>query len=63
MVTLLLSASSHPATRGRRDLDQYFVDWCLQNCLQIDVGKTREVVDFSRGRHTGLSLVNIQRLR
>ncbi|KAI4902335.1 hypothetical protein NFI96_001263 [Prochilodus magdalenae] len=43
-----------------RELIQDFVDWCLQNHLQINAGKTKElVVDFRRCRHPP-PLVNIQ---
>ncbi|KAI4898460.1 hypothetical protein NFI96_011945, partial [Prochilodus magdalenae] len=43
-----------------RELIQDFVDWCLQNHLQINVGKTKElVVDFRRCRHPP-QLVNIR---
>ncbi|KAI4881116.1 hypothetical protein NFI96_026359, partial [Prochilodus magdalenae] len=43
-----------------RELIQDFVDWCLQNHLQINAGKTKElVVDFRRCRHPA-PLVNIQ---
>ncbi|KAI4877474.1 hypothetical protein NFI96_030848, partial [Prochilodus magdalenae] len=35
-----------------RELIQDFVDWCLQNNLHINAGKTKElVVDFRRCRH------------
>ncbi|KAI4872033.1 hypothetical protein NFI96_006516 [Prochilodus magdalenae] len=43
-----------------RELIQGCVDWCLQNHLQINAGKTKElVVDFRRCRHP-LPLVNIR---
>ncbi|KAI4887201.1 hypothetical protein NFI96_031265, partial [Prochilodus magdalenae] len=43
-----------------RELIQDFVDWCLQNHLQINAGKTKElVVDFRRCRHPP-PVVNIQ---
>ncbi|KAI4893836.1 hypothetical protein NFI96_020825, partial [Prochilodus magdalenae] len=43
-----------------RELIQDFVDWCLQNHLQINAGKTKElVVDFRRCRHPPPPLVNI----
>ncbi|KAI4878183.1 hypothetical protein NFI96_009370 [Prochilodus magdalenae] len=43
-----------------RELIQDFVDWCLQNHLQINAGKTKElVVDFRRCRHPP-PLVNIR---
>ncbi|KAI4894837.1 hypothetical protein NFI96_004578 [Prochilodus magdalenae] len=43
-----------------RELIQDFVDWCLQNHLQINAGKSKElVVDFRRCRHPP-PLVNIR---
>ncbi|XP_030580600.1 uncharacterized protein LOC115776942 [Archocentrus centrarchus] len=43
-----------------RGLISVFVDWCLNNHLQINARKTKElVVDFRRGRHPPTS-VNIQ---
>ncbi|KAI4888458.1 hypothetical protein NFI96_007525 [Prochilodus magdalenae] len=43
-----------------RELIQDFMDWCLQNHLQINAGKTKElVVDFRRCRHPP-PLVNIR---
>ncbi|KAI5104598.1 hypothetical protein C0J45_6224 [Silurus meridionalis] len=48
--------------REYRGLIQNFVDWCQRSCLQINTGKTKElVVDFRRHKHTSsLPLVNIQ---
>ncbi|KAI5098355.1 gastrula zinc finger protein XlCGF28.1-like [Silurus meridionalis] len=48
--------------REYRGLTQNFVDWCQRSCLQINAGKTKElVVDFRRHKHTSsLPLVNIQ---
>lgn len=48
--------------REYRGLIQNFVDWCQRSCLQINAGKTKElVVDFRRHKHTSsLPLVNIQ---
>ncbi|CAM4584620.1 unnamed protein product [Leuciscus chuanchicus] len=46
--------------REYRGLVQNFVDWCQRSCLQINAGKTKElVVDFRRHKQT-LSPVNIQ---
>ncbi|KAI3368404.1 hypothetical protein L3Q82_008107 [Scortum barcoo] len=39
--------------REYRGLIQDFADWCLRNNLQINAGKTKElVVDFRRRRHS-----------
>ncbi|KAI5100278.1 hypothetical protein C0J45_9264 [Silurus meridionalis] len=47
--------------RKYRELIQNFVDWCQQSCLQINMGKTKElVVDFHRHKQTSLPPVNIQ---
>ena len=44
-----------------RGLTQDFVDCCQRNCLQINAGKTKElVVDFRRHRHSPSIPVNIQ---
>ncbi|KAI3376962.1 hypothetical protein L3Q82_000198 [Scortum barcoo] len=41
--------------REYRGLIQNFVDWCLRNNLQINTGKTKElVVDFRRRSHSPL---------
>ncbi|KAI5611778.1 gastrula zinc finger protein XlCGF28.1-like, partial [Silurus asotus] len=46
--------------REYRELIQNFVDWCQWSCLQINAGKTKElVVDFRRHKQTLLP-VNIQ---
>ncbi|KAK3572653.1 hypothetical protein QTP86_001631 [Hemibagrus guttatus] len=38
--------------REYRDLIQDFVDWCQRNCLQINAGKTKELLmDFCRHKH------------
>ncbi|KAK3568682.1 hypothetical protein QTP86_013210 [Hemibagrus guttatus] len=47
--------------REYRELIQDFVDWCQRNCLQINAGKTKElVVDFRRHKHPSPPPVNIQ---
>ena len=47
--------------REYRELMQDFVVWCLRNHLQINAGKTKElVVDFRRRGHAPLTPVNIQ---
>ena len=39
--------------RAYRELFQDFIDWCQQNHLQLNAGKTKELVlDFSRDRPT-----------
>ncbi|KAI5103517.1 hypothetical protein C0J45_7098 [Silurus meridionalis] len=46
--------------RDYRGLIKNFVDWCQRSCLQINAGKTKElVVDFRRNKQI-LSPVNIQ---
>ncbi|KAI5090955.1 hypothetical protein C0J45_19816 [Silurus meridionalis] len=46
--------------REYRGLIKNFVDWCQRSCLQINAGKTKElVVDFCRNKQI-LSPVNIQ---
>ncbi|KAF7691794.1 hypothetical protein HF521_010761 [Silurus meridionalis] len=46
--------------REYRGLIKNFVDWCQRSCLQINAGKTKElVVDFRRNKQI-LSPVNIQ---
>ncbi|KAI3355004.1 hypothetical protein L3Q82_004792 [Scortum barcoo] len=43
--------------REYRGLIQDFADWCLRNNLQINAGKTKElVVDFRRRRHSPSTL-------
>ncbi|KAI3359623.1 hypothetical protein L3Q82_014009, partial [Scortum barcoo] len=40
-------------TESTEDLFKDFADWCLRNNLQINAGKTKElVVDFRRRRHS-----------
>ncbi|KAI3357979.1 hypothetical protein L3Q82_003006 [Scortum barcoo] len=47
--------------REYRGLIQDFADWCLRNNLQINDGKTKElVVDFRRCRHSPPAPVSIQ---
>ncbi|KAI3365880.1 hypothetical protein L3Q82_000867 [Scortum barcoo] len=47
--------------REYRGLIQDFADWCLRNNLQINAGKTKElVVDFRRRRHSPPAPVSIQ---
>ncbi|KAI4897971.1 hypothetical protein NFI96_009241, partial [Prochilodus magdalenae] len=47
--------------REYRELTKDFVKWCQRNCLQINAGKTKElVVDFRRAKHSPPLLVNIQ---
>ncbi|KAI4884156.1 hypothetical protein NFI96_005461 [Prochilodus magdalenae] len=47
--------------REYRELTKDFVEWCQKNCLQINAGKTKElVVDFRRAKHSPLVPVNIQ---
>ncbi|KAI3365638.1 hypothetical protein L3Q82_010717 [Scortum barcoo] len=47
--------------REYRGLIQDFADWCLQNNLQINAGKTKElVVDFRRCSHSPPAPVSIQ---
>ncbi|MDG2555456.1 reverse transcriptase family protein [Vibrio parahaemolyticus] len=47
--------------REYRELNQDFVDWCLRNHLQINAGKTKELmVDFRRCRLLPPTMVNIQ---
>ena len=44
-----------------RELTQGFVEWCQRNRLQINAGKTKElVVDFHRCKHSSPVPVNIQ---
>ncbi|XP_014915915.1 RNA-directed DNA polymerase from mobile element jockey-like [Poecilia latipinna] len=44
-----------------RELTQNFVEWCQRNCLQINTGKTKELmVDFCRSKHSPSVPVNIQ---
>ncbi|KAI4903582.1 hypothetical protein NFI96_001005 [Prochilodus magdalenae] len=44
-----------------RELTKDLVEWCQRNCLQINTGKTKELVDFRRAKHSPLVPVNIQR--
>ncbi|KAI3352713.1 hypothetical protein L3Q82_020164 [Scortum barcoo] len=68
LMTLLLLASSQMTDgdgvdREYRGLIQDFADWCLRNNLQINAGKTKElvVVDFHRRRsHSPPAPVSIQ---
>ncbi|KAI3359378.1 hypothetical protein L3Q82_002881 [Scortum barcoo] len=47
--------------REYRGLIQDFADWCLRNNLQINAGKTKElVVDFRRRSHSPPAPVSIQ---
>ena len=47
--------------REYRELTQDFVEWCQRNCLQINAGKTKElVVDFRKSKHSPPVPVNIQ---
>ncbi|XP_035503954.1 transcription initiation factor TFIID subunit 4-like isoform X2 [Scophthalmus maximus] len=47
--------------REFRELTQDFVDWCQWNCLQINAGKTKElVVDFHKRSQPPTTPVNIQ---
>lgn len=47
--------------KGYKGLIQDFVDWCQRSCLQLNAGKTNElVVDFRRRKQTSLPSVNIQ---
>ena len=48
----IVGLSTDEDDREYRGLMQDFVDWCQRNCLQINAGKTKElVVDFCRCRH------------
>ena len=47
--------------REYRELNQDFITWCQRNCLQINSGKTKElVVDFRQSKHSPPAPVNIQ---
>ena len=47
--------------REYRELNQDFITWCQRNFLQINSGKTKElVVDFRRSKHSPPTPVNIQ---
>lgn len=47
--------------REYRELTQGFVDWCQQNRLLINAGKSKEmVVDFCRRQHSAPAPVNIR---
>ncbi|KAI3359080.1 hypothetical protein L3Q82_002589 [Scortum barcoo] len=49
MTLLLLASSQMGTTESTEDLFKDFADWCLRNNLQINAGKTKElVVDFRR---------------
>ncbi|KAI3358300.1 hypothetical protein L3Q82_014677 [Scortum barcoo] len=51
MTLLLLASSQMGTTESTEDLFKDFADWCLRNNLQINAGKTKElVVDFRRRR-------------
>ncbi|KAI3364017.1 hypothetical protein L3Q82_010778 [Scortum barcoo] len=56
------SAPADGDDREYRGLIQDFADWCLRNNLQINAGKTKElvVVDFRRRRHSPPAPVSIQ---
>ena len=60
LMTLLLTLTIAIPDREYRGLMEDFVDWCHRNCLQINAGKTKELVDFHRRRHSPSILVNIQ---
>ncbi|KAI3358224.1 hypothetical protein L3Q82_003233 [Scortum barcoo] len=48
-------------TESTEELIQDFADWCLRNNLQINAGKTKElVVDFRRRSHSPPAPVSIQ---
>ncbi|KAI5106856.1 hypothetical protein C0J45_2494 [Silurus meridionalis] len=56
----IVSLITNDNDREYRGLIQNFVDWCQRSCLQINAGKTKElVVDFRRNKQI-LSPVNIQ---
>ncbi|KAI3363047.1 hypothetical protein L3Q82_011706 [Scortum barcoo] len=53
MTLLLLASSQMGTTESTEDLFKDFADWCLRNNLQINAGKTKElVVDFRRRSHS-----------
>ncbi|KAI3376480.1 hypothetical protein L3Q82_016937 [Scortum barcoo] len=55
------SAGNDGDDREYRGLIQDFADWCLRNNLQINAGKTKElVVDFRRRSHSPPAPVSIQ---
>ncbi|KAI3357201.1 hypothetical protein L3Q82_015661 [Scortum barcoo] len=55
------SAPADGDDREYRGLIQDFADWCLRNNLQINAGKTKElVVDFRRRSHSPPAPVSIQ---
>ncbi|KAI5093846.1 pollen-specific leucine-rich repeat extensin-like protein 1 [Silurus meridionalis] len=57
----IVSLITNDADREYRGLIQNFVDWCQRSRLQINVGKTKElVVNFRRHKQTSLPSVNIQ---
>ncbi|KAI3366303.1 hypothetical protein L3Q82_000430 [Scortum barcoo] len=61
MTLLLLASSQMGTTESTEDLFKDFADWCLRNNLQINAGKTKElVVDFRRRRHSPPAPVSIQ---
>ncbi|KAI3365845.1 hypothetical protein L3Q82_000831 [Scortum barcoo] len=61
MTLLLLASSQDGDDREYRGLIQDFADWCLRNNLQINAGKTKElVVDFRRRSHSPPAPVSIQ---
>ncbi|KAI3377751.1 hypothetical protein L3Q82_008893 [Scortum barcoo] len=48
-------------TESTEDLFRTLQDWCLRNNLQINAGKTKElVVDFRRRSHSPPAPVSIQ---
>ncbi|KAI3366547.1 hypothetical protein L3Q82_000679 [Scortum barcoo] len=61
MTLLLLASSQMGTTESTEDLFKDFADWCLRNNLQINAGKTKElVVDFRRRSHSPPAPVSIQ---
>ncbi|KAI3358167.1 hypothetical protein L3Q82_003168 [Scortum barcoo] len=60
-LVLVPSAPADGDDREYRGLIQDFADWCLRNNLQINAGKTKElVVDFRRRSHSPPAPVSIQ---
>ncbi|KAI4884870.1 hypothetical protein NFI96_029910, partial [Prochilodus magdalenae] len=57
----IVSLISDGDDREYRELTKDFVEWCQRNCLQINAGKTKElVVDVRRAKHSPQAPVNIQ---